>query len=79
MIQNVVCAKVEHVGFHPRLGGNQTIPVDLVLRYGYCDFENDGTFDAVSQKVIAKEFTFNPEITTQDWYWDGSAFQEEAE
>ena len=35
-----VIAKQEHIGNHPRLGENQTIAVNMLLRWGYCKFDD---------------------------------------
>lgn len=48
----------------------------IVKRYGYCDFENDGSFDSENEEIIEYEFTFYPPIDQQDWYWNGSTFVE---
>ena len=67
MIRQIVVAKIQHAGIHPRLGSNQTIPQWLVLRHGFCDFENNGIFNSVNEMIIAKDFSFVPEINIQDW------------
>lgn len=46
-----------------------------VKRHGFCDFENDGQFDPITEEVIEKNFVFAPDIDDQDWYWNGSTFQ----
>ena len=51
-----------------------------VLRWGYCDFTNDGSFDSVTEEVIEKDFIFDPPLydmftdVTTEWYWDGETF-----
>jgi len=40
-----------------------------VLRHGFCDFENDGSFNSEIEEIIEKDFTFNPDIDDQGWYW----------
>lgn len=46
-----------------------------VKRHGFCDFENDGTFDSETEEIIEKDFDFVPNINIQDWYWNGTTFQ----
>ena len=48
----------------------------LALRSGYCDFENDGSFNSATEEIIEYEFIFYPPIDQQDWYWNGSTFVE---
>jgi len=74
-----VVAKIEHEAYHPRLGANRTIPKDLVIRKGFCDFTNDGQFNSTNEIVV---------ITTQrctdiieiDQYWNSGteSFQNSA-
>lgn len=46
-----------------------------VLRYGYCDFESDGSFDAANEEIVEPgTFVFDPPIDVQDWVWDGRSF-----
>tara|TARA_Y100000310_G_C20044575_1_gene517733 strand:+ start:162 stop:374 length:213 start_codon:yes stop_codon:yes gene_type:complete len=51
-----------------------------VLRHGFCDFENDGSFDPAAEEVVSLDFVFDPPCedpyndTTTAWYWDGSTF-----
>lgn len=47
----------------------------IVKRHGFCDFENDGAFDSNTEEIVVKDFFFNPDIDTQDWYWNGTTFQ----
>lgn len=35
-----------------------------VLRFGFCDFQNDGSFDAVNESVIISN-----KPVALDWYW----------
>ena len=72
MTQQNVIAKQEHIGRHPRLGPGQMIPKDLVERFGYCDFENDGSFDADNEQIIEREFIFDPDIRSEDWEYDSA-------
>ena len=69
---NFVAAKIEHIGYHPRLGANQTIPIRLVIRSGYTDFVNDGNFNAPNEEVIVKEVVLKPRLRYQDWYWNAT-------
>jgi hypothetical protein len=41
-----------------------------VLRYGYCDFEHDGSFDSENEEIIEKEWIFEKELQEVDYYWD---------
>ena len=53
-----------------------------VLRWGYCDFTNDGMLDPDTEEVIEKDFIFDPPLSdmytgvTTEWYWDGETFTE---
>ena len=44
-----------------------------VKRWGYCDFQNDGTFNSDTEQIIEKEFIFNPDIDEQDWQYDNGS------
>jgi len=44
-----------------------------VKRWGYCDFQNDGTFNSDTEQIIEKEFIFNPDIDEQDWQYDSGS------
>ncbi len=46
-----------------------------VLRTGYCDFENDGSYNQATENIEILDFDFNPCCDVQDWYWNGSTFQ----
>ncbi len=52
MKNKFVIAKIEHIGLHPRLGSGQTIPINLLLRYGKCDFENESIFNTENETII---------------------------
>jgi hypothetical protein len=52
------------------LGEDQTLPADLVLRYGFCDFENDGSYNAANEQIIESAFVFSPPARVQDWKYD---------
>jgi len=47
-----------------------------VLRFGYCDFENDGSFDSNTEQIIEQNFRFSPGLynfetgETTDWFYD---------
>ncbi len=45
-----------------------------VLRFGFCDFENDGSFDNGNETIIKKYKVFEFEIYEKDWFWDGENF-----
>ena len=34
-----------------------------VKRHGFCDFENDGSFDPSTEDIIEMDFDFIPDIT----------------
>ena len=42
----------------------------IVKRWGYCDFENDGSFDSDTEEIIVMEFVFDPDIDVIDWEYD---------
>jgi len=39
----------------------------IVKRWGFCDFEHDGTFDADTEDIITMRFVFDPPIDEQAW------------
>ena len=41
----------------------------VVKRWGFCDFENDGSFDADTEEIIEKAFVFDPEIDEAEWIY----------
>lgn len=41
-----------------------------VKRHGYCDFANDGSFDAVTELIIEKDFIFTQSIHDVTWQYD---------
>ena len=47
-----------------------------VLRFGCCDFENDGSFDSDIEQIIEQNFRFSPGMysfatdETTDWFYD---------
>ena len=47
-----------------------------VLRFGHCDFENDGSFDSDTEQIIEQNFRFSPGLynfatdATNAWYYD---------
>ena len=49
-----------------------------VLRWGHCDFANDGSFDPDTEEIITMEFRFDPDIDVQDWEYNtvSETFQE---
>jgi len=75
-----VVAKIEHTGKHPRLGASQTIPVHLVIRYGFSDLANDGQFNGTNEEIVQDNSVLDPDIDEQDWYWNSSTeeFQQTA-
>jgi len=64
-----VVASGAHTGKHPKDGLDQPIEKDLVLRGGYSDFLNDGTFDAVNEKIVTKDVVL-PDIRVQNCYYN---------
>lgn len=72
---SIVKAKIEHTNFHPRLGPDQTIPIHLIVRMGFSDFENDGQFNETNEEVVTPG---NPpgkcpnNIRETDTYWNSS-------
>ena len=59
---------------------NKQIVIDKtskkVLRFGCCDFENDGSFDSDTEQIIEQNFRFSPGLynfatdAMTDWYYD---------
>jgi hypothetical protein len=44
-----------------------------VKRFGYCDFENDGSFDSETEEIIEHYFVFDPRPSaTVTWRWNSS-------
>ena len=73
MVQKNVIAKIAYTGFHPRLGDGQSVPQNLVLKFGTVStFENDGDYDNSKHQTIEKDFFYDPPINEQDWYWNSS-------
>jgi len=74
-VKNHVVAKQEHTGTHPRLGEEQTIPINLHMGpYGYCEFD----VDDIDTMQVSSECRLRPRPRDQDWYWNASteAFQD---
>jgi len=67
---NIVFAKQNHTGVHPRNGEGQSIAQYLVLRYGKENFETDGSFDNTNETMLHKHYFFYPTIRKQDWYYN---------
>jgi hypothetical protein len=44
-----------------------------VLRHGYCDFENDGSFDSETETILTTPVVFDPPISRQTWAWVSEA------
>jgi hypothetical protein len=50
-----------------------------VKRFGFCDFWNDGKFDSGTEEIVEQNFIFNSlPLAYQDWYWNGSTYQQGA-
>lgn len=51
----------------------------VVKRWGFCDFENDGSFDPDNEEIITKRFIFDPDIDAATWLWNPTTetFEEE--
>ena len=47
---------------------------DKVKRWGFCDMENDGQFDANTETMVESDFLFEPSINDKIWTWNGSTF-----
>lgn len=45
-----------------------------VLRRGYCDFENDGSFNAEKESIIEKEFLFSDEENDYEYNEETETF-----
>jgi hypothetical protein len=50
---------------------NQQVVISItsqkVLRWGYCDFEHDGTFDPVTEEILENDFELD---VNYEWTWD---------
>ena len=66
MTKKEVISKIEHIGLHPRLGPDQTIPVNLVIREGYVEFEINEEIEF----LVQIEFTFIPNSREVDWFYN---------
>lgn len=42
----------------------------VVKRWGFCDFENDGSYQPDVEEIIEKAFLFDPDIDETTWLWD---------
>lgn len=53
---------------------HKTIVLDKVtkevLRYGYADFENDGTFDGANEEIITKHLHLDPPLQSTRWEYN---------
>ena len=45
-------------------------------RWGFCDMENDGSFDAETEEIVELDFTFTSSLDDNEWTWNGSSFVE---
>jgi len=56
------------------MSSNQQNVIDkttkVVKRWGFCDFENDGSFDSNTEEIIEMAFLFDPDIDEMTWLWD---------
>ena len=41
-----------------------------VLRFGFCDFANDGSFTSGTEEIIENNGILLPPLEEQDWYWN---------
>jgi hypothetical protein len=44
-----------------------------VLRYGYCDFANDGSYNSETETILTTPVVFDPPISRQTWAWVSAA------
>ena len=77
-----IIAKIEHTGKHPRLGAGQTIPANLVLRWGFTPADS-WTINATNEEKKGAESFINPpgkSLRDQDFYYNSvtGQLQEEA-
>lgn len=53
----------------------------VVLRAGFCDFENDGTFNPSAETILKEDIDylgrviFDPPPPDVVWIWNGSEFE----
>lgn len=71
-----VIAKIAHVGFNPRLREIVDIPANTVLRSGFCNHMQDGSFNSTNEYQIQNDE--RPCIRCKDYYWNPTTeeFQE---
>jgi len=65
---NYVIAKIEFIGHHPRLGDDTLIPINTVLRWGCCNFLEDGSWEADNNTLLTERNEKLP-IKTQDYVY----------
>lgn len=62
--------------------GIQQVVIDsttkVAKRLGYCDMENDGSFNSDTEQMVEFDFDFNPPIEEAEWTWDGDTFNQGA-
>ena len=60
--------------------GIQQVVIDsstnIAKRAGFCDMENDGSFNSDTETMVEKNFAFNPSIDSVEWIWDGDTFNQ---
>jgi hypothetical protein len=67
MNRQIMIAKIEHTGIHPRLGSGQTIPIYLVLAHGYTDLTKNAEYDTDKHQIYEEDPLLG-DILEEDWY-----------
>ena len=44
-----------------------------VLRHGYCDFADDGSYNSETETILTTPVVFDPPISRQTWAWVSAA------
>jgi len=71
MKRQIMYAKIEHTGFHPRLHEESTVPQYLIVATGYTDLEECSYYNSENHTVVEVDIDYFPYIIEdKDWYWD---------
>lgn len=46
-----------------------------VLRWGFCDFANDGKFNSITEEIISTNLFPSVDTSIEVCYWNGTSFQ----
>ena len=71
MNRQIMYAKVEHTGYHPRLKTAGTVPKYLIVATGYSDLSLSSHYNTNYQTIIQVSIDYFPYIIEdKDWYWN---------